>query len=43
MDAEELSRGISAVGLQHHLADRSLAELKADLREAAQTVGAQLA
>jgi len=41
--AYRATRGISAVGLQHHLADRSLAELKADLREAVQTVGAQLA
>jgi DNA-binding IclR family transcriptional regulator len=40
--ADRATRGISAVGFEHHMTENSLRQLKADLREAAQTVGAQL-
>jgi len=40
--ADRATRGISAVGFEHHVTEDSLRQLKADLREAAQTVGAQL-
>ncbi|NPT62518.1 helix-turn-helix domain-containing protein [Paraburkholderia sp. 5N] len=41
--ADRATRGIAVVGFEHHMTPKSLRQLENDLREAAGTVGAQLA